>query len=281
MLKHATFLASVALSALIATAALAEGETADTVVATVNGTDITLGQMIVTRARLPQQYQTLDPQVLFDGILDQMVQQQLLAETMPDEPKRVTLSLEIERRALMAGEVINDMMTTPVDETALQTAYAAVVADTPAGTEYNASHLLVATEDEALAAMARVVAGEEFADVAKELSSDGSAANGGNLGWFSDGMMVPEFETAVKELEPGQVSTPVQTQFGWHIVKLNETRAKEPPTIDEMREQLTSEIQNKALVDRLDELTAAGDITRPEAGAFDPALLTDLDLLNQ
>lgn len=281
MLKHATFVASLALSALIATAALAEGETADTVVATVNGTDITLGQMIVTRARLPQQYQSMDPQVLFDGILDQMVQQQLMADTVPEEPKRVTLSLEVERRALLAGEAINDMMTTPVDETALQAAYAAAVADFPGGTEYNASHLLVATEDEALAAMARVNAGEDFAAVAKEVSSDGSAANGGNLGWFSDGMMVPEFETAVKELEPGQVSTPVKSQFGWHIIKLNETRAKVPPTIDEMREQLTSEIQNKALVDRLDELTAAGDITRPEAGAFDPALLTNLDLLNK
>ncbi len=132
-----------------------------------------------------------------------------------------------------------------------------------------------------MAAKARIDAGEDFAAVATELSSDGSAANGGNLGWFSDGMMVPEFEAAVKGLEAGQVSDPVQTQFGWHLVKLNEVRAKEPPTIDQMREQLTSETQNKALVDRLEELTAAGEVTRPEAGAFDPALLTNLDLLEQ
>jgi peptidyl-prolyl cis-trans isomerase C len=278
MLKHATFMAAT-FGLAMSGAAFAQDATAETVVATVNGVDITLGEMIITRARLPQQYQQLPPDVLFDGVLDQLVQQQLLAGQVAEDPYRVTLSLQNERRALLAGEVINDLTGAPVSDADLQSAYDARFADSTPQQEYNASHILVATEEEALAVMARIAAGADFAATATEISSDGSAANGGNLGWFSDGMMVPEFESAVKEMAVGDVSVPVQTQFGWHIIKLNETRDMVPPTLDELRAELTSELQQKALTDLLEKLQSEGEVTLPEPGTFDPALLTNLDLL--
>ena len=280
MLKHA-LLASVAVLALALPAAAQDAPTAATVVATVNGVDITLGEMIVARAQLPAQYQQLPPDVLFGGLLDQMISQQLLAETLTEVPSRVDVSLALERRSLIAGEVVNALAEAAVTDEALQAAYDTAYASVEPATEYNAAHILVATEEEAQAVVARLAAGEEFATVAMEVSTDtGSGANGGDLGWFGLGMMVPEFEAAVVAAEPGVVSAPVQSQFGWHLVLVKETRAQAAPTLDDVREELTGQLQQAAIEGKIAELTAAATIVRPEEGAFDPALLGNLDLLD-
>lgn len=277
MLKHATLWASAA--CLLAIGSGAAAQDASTVVATVGDTEITLGEMIITRAQLPPQYEQFPPEVLFTGILDQLIQQQLLADAAGDEPVRVTAALVNERRSLMAGETINSISEDAITEEALQAAYDARFATAEAQTEYNASHLLVETEEEALAAKARVDGGEEFADVARAVSTGPTGPNGGNLGWFGVGQMVPEFEAAVQTLEVGTVSGPVQTQFGWHIVKLNETRVMEQPTLDDMRNELSGQIQEAAITAALAEMEAATTVVKPEEGAFDPALLLDLTLL--
>lgn len=277
MLKHATLWASAA--CLLAIGSGAAAQDASTVVATVGDTEITLGEMIITRAQLPPQYEQFPPEVLFTGILDQLIQQQLLADAAGDEPVRVTAALVNERRSLMAGETINSISEDAITEEALQAAYDARFATAEAQTEYNASHLLVETEEEALAAKARIDGGEEFADVARAVSTGPTGPNGGNLGWFGAGQMVPEFEAAVQTLEVGTVSGPVQTQFGWHIVKLNETRVMEQPTLDDMRNELSGQIQEAAITAALAEMEAATTVVKPEEGAFDPALLLDLTLL--
>lgn len=277
MLKHATLWASAA--CLLAIGSGAAAQDASTVIATVGDTEITLGEMIITRAQLPPQYEQFPPEVLFTGILDQLIQQQLLADAAGDEPVRVTAALVNERRSLMAGETINSISEDAITEEALQAAYDARFATAEAQTEYNASHLLVETEEEALAAKARVDGGEEFADVARAVSTGPTGPNGGNLGWFGAGQMVPEFEAAVQTLEVGTVSGPVQTQFGWHIVKLNETRVMEQPTLDDMRNELSGQIQEAAITAALAEMEAATTVVKPEEGAFDPALLLDLTLL--
>jgi len=125
MHKPRTFLASLALSACLALPAAAQDEAGlDTVVATVNGTEITVGHMIVARATLPEQYQQLPDEILFKGILDQLVQQTALADTYQgDLPARVRLSMENENRSLVAGEVIEGVMAGPVDEDAVKAAY--------------------------------------------------------------------------------------------------------------------------------------------------------------
>ena len=277
MLKTTSFLAAGAVFAAIGATAAAQD--ASTVVATVGDTEITLGEMIITRAQLPPQYAQFPPDVLFDGILDQLIQQQLLADALENTPDRVELTLRNERRSLMAGEVITEITEEAVTEEAIRAAYDARYADAPTGVEYNASHLLVETEIEAAAARARILDGAEFADVAREISTGPTGPNGGNLGWFGDGQMVPEFEEAVKSLEIGGLSEPVQTQFGWHIVTLNDTREAEAPGLEDLRQELTAEVRDAAITARIEDLRGAAAITMPEDGAFDPNLLQNLELL--
>jgi len=264
-------------------ASMASAQQASDVVATVNGTEITLGEMIITRSQLPQQYQQLPPETLFQGILDQLVQQQVLADTLEDTPARVELALQNQRRSLLAGEAINAMMGEEVSEEELQAAYDEAFADAEATQEFNASHILVETEEEAQAVMERLGAGEDFAEIAKEVSTDpGSGAQGGSLGWFAEGMMVEPFQNAVAELEKGETTeTPVETQFGFHIIRLDDTRSQEPPALEEVRDDLASQIQQSKIEERLVELESEADVTRPEEGAFDPTVLTNLDLLEE
>ena len=280
MLKHATYFGAIALS-LASTAVFAEGETANTVVATVGDTEITLGQMIITRAQLPQQYAQLPDDVLFVGILDQLIQQQILADGLAIVPDRVTIAIQNEERSLKAGELINDITNAAVTEEAIQATYDERYADARPGTEYHASHLLVETEEEALAAKARIDGGEDFADVARQVSTGPTGPNGGDLGWFAAGQMVPEFEATVMTLAPDEVSEPVKTQFGWHVVKLTATRNQEAPSLDDVRQEIFGEIQEAAIQARLLELTEAAEIVRPEEGTFDPTLLSNIDLLGE
>ncbi len=257
----------------------AAAQDADTVVATVNGAEITLGQMIMARTTLPEQYQALPDEVLFNGILDQIIQQSVLAQTAEGElPTRIKIALENEQRALLAADVIESILTDAVTDETLQRAYEETFATAEPSREWNASHILVETEEEATALIERLDAGESFADLAQEASSDSSAANGGELGWFTSGMMVPEFEAAVIALEVGEVSAPVQTQFGWHVVTMNDTRLRDVPPLEEVTDQLRPQLEREAVQARLDALTAAATVERPGAD-LDPSLIKNLDLL--
>lgn len=252
----------------------------DTVVATVDGAEITLGQMIITRNQLPPQYQELPDDVLFQGVLDQLIQQQLLAATLPADPGRVTVALQNERRALLAGEAIDTLSTDAANDAAVQATYDELFGDAEPMTEYNASHILVASVEEAEAAISRIEGGAVFGDVARELSTDfGSGANGGSLGWFGPGMMVAPFEEAVVALTPGEMSDPIETQFGWHVILLNETREQEPPTLEAVRAEIENQLRQEAIETRLRDLLDSAEIELPEPGAFDPVLLRDLDIL--
>lgn len=268
-----------------ADAATAAPVTADpaTVVATVDGTDITLGQLIIARSQLPQQYNQFPPDVIYQGILDQVVQQQLLSNSLTDVPARVGWAMANEERSLRAGEVITDLSATAVTDEAIQAAYDEMTAAAAADPvmEWNASHLLVETKEAAEAAQERINAGEDFAAVATEVSTGPSGPTGGELGWFGPGQMVAEFETALDGMAPGDVSGPVQTQFGWHIIKLNETREKPVPTLEEMKPEIVSNLQEAVILAKIEELKANAEITLPEDGSIDPAVLTNIDLLEK
>jgi peptidyl-prolyl cis-trans isomerase C len=254
--------------------------TRETVVATVGGTDITLGEVLIAVAQLPPQYTQLPPDVLLEGVTNQLVQQELLAQTVTEVPARVDLALANERRQLLAGEVVNEVIGAAVTDEALQAAYDATYAGAEPGTEWRASHILVATEEEAQAVLDRLEGGEDFAALAQELSTDtGSGAQGGDLGWFSAGMMVPEFEAGVAALEAGAVSEPVQSQFGWHLIRLDETRPLEPPALEEVQAELAEQVQQEAVAARIAELEGSVEVTRAEPGTIDPAALGDLTLL--
>ncbi|UWR15459.1 peptidylprolyl isomerase [Sulfitobacter sp. M368] len=281
MHKPRTFLASLALSACLALPAAAQDEAGlDTVVATVNGTEITVGHMIVARATLPEQYQQLPDEILFKGILDQLVQQTALADTYRgDLPARVRLSMENENRSLVAGEVIEGVMAGPVDEDALKAAYDEQYASAEQGDEYNASHILVETQEEALAIKAELDGGADFAELAREKSTGPSGPGGGSLGWFGKGMMVPSFEAAVIAMEAGAVSEPVETQFGWHVIMLNEIRKTEAPALDTVRDELELQIRQTRVQTTIDSITEAADVDRSAAEGIDPAILKNIEWL--
>ena len=261
-------------------AAPAQDVTRDTVVATVNGTDITVGEVLLTVQQLPPQYQQLPPDVLFGAVVDQLVQQELLAQTATEEPAALAFALANQRRSILANEAAGQVVQSAVTDEALQSAYDAQYANLEPTTEWRARHILVASEEEAAAVEERLAAGEDFAAVAQEVSTDtGSGSQGGELGWFGPGMMVPEFEQAVAGLEVGQVSEPVQSQFGWHIVELEESRPQAAPALEDVRAELEGQVQQQAIEARLAELEAQGEVTRTEPGQIDPAVLADPSLL--
>ena len=279
-----THLLAAAVAVTLALPAVAQDDapTADTVVATVGGTDITLGHMLMVRAGLPEQYQQLPPDVLWTGILDQLVQQEALSQSDDaTETKRVTIALENERRALLASEAVAAAASQDLSDAAIQEAYDAKYANAEMGKEFDASHILVETEEEAQAVVAELEGGADFAAVAKEKSTGPSGPNGGSLGWFGAGMMVAPFQEAVEGMEVGTISAPVQTQFGWHVIKLNDTRTAEAPPLDEVREELTAELRDARLKEYIDGLVAEADVSRTEPGSIDASVLNQLDLLEE
>ncbi|MDK3017905.1 peptidylprolyl isomerase [Pseudodonghicola flavimaris] len=282
MLKGLTALPALALAGLLALPAMAEQPTAETVVARVNGQEITLGHLIVARTTLPQQYQQLPPEVLYDAILEQLIQQTALQqEHGPELPLSAKLSLENETRQLLAADEIEKVMAEGVSDEAIKAAYDAKYGESYHEMEYNASHILLETEDEAKAVRDELEKGADFAELAKEKSTGPSGPNGGELGWFSAGMMVPAFEAAVMDLKPGEISQPVQTQFGWHVVKLNDSREKTPPTLDEAHDELLGELQQKAVADHIKALVDKAEVDRPEVEGLNPAMISDLDLVRK
>ncbi|MBI1219839.1 MAG: peptidylprolyl isomerase [Rhodobacteraceae bacterium] len=253
--------------------------TADTVVATVNGTKITVGEMIAMRGQLPAQYQQLPDDVLFKGILDQLIQQTTLEQSVEKNlTKKDTLGLENTKRAFLANVALTSVTDAAVTDAAVQAAYDAKYANVDPGLEYHAAHILVQTEQEAKDIKAKLDAGGDFAALAKDNSKDGSAAQGGDLGWFGVGMMVKPFEDAVVAMKPGQVSDPVQTQFGWHIIKLEETRPAQKPALADVKDDLSKQIEQDAVGAKIKELTDAAKIERTDTG-IDPSVLQDATLL--
>ena len=282
MQKPLTFLSSLALAAAVALPVAAQDEPGvDTVVATVNDTEITLGHMLVARVTLPQQYQQLPDDVLFKGILDQLVQQTALADSFTGElPPRVTLSIENETRSLTAGEAIEGVMAEDVSDEELQAAYDAQYKDAEPEQEFNASHILVETKEEADAIKSELDGGADFAEVAKEKSTGPSGPGGGSLGWFGPGMMVPAFEEAVAGMEAGSVSDPVETQFGWHVIKLNETRTAEAPALEDVREELETQVRQTKVQTAIESITEAAEVDRSAAEGIDPTVLKNTEWLN-
>ncbi len=270
-------------SALAITApAQAQDMTADTVVATVNGTNITLGQMIVLRGTLSEQYQALPDDVLFKGILEQLIQQTVLEQSLGDKiAKRDLIAVENNKRGYLSGIALQAVVGASVTDTTLQAAYDARFKDAAPQTEYSAAHILVEDEEKAKALKTELDGGADFAELAKANSTDtGSGANGGDLGWFGLGAMVKPFEDAVVAAEAGKVTAPVKSDFGWHLILVKETRIAAAPPLDDLRDELAAEIEQKAIEAHLNGLTTAATITRPGEG-IDPKFLRDETVLDK
>ena len=251
---------------------------ADTVIATVGDTEITLGHMIVAKRSLPQQYQQLPDQQLFAGLLEQLVQQNALAQAVGNPTRATELTIENQRTGLLAGEALGRVGQEAVTDEAIRAAYEARFADAEPSREYNAAHILVETEDAAQDLIDQLDEGADFAELARAHSTGPSGPNGGALGWFDAAQMVAPFRDAVTEMEAGEVAGPVETQFGWHVVRLNETRMSEAPPLEEVRGQLADELRQQAQQAHIDKVMAETEVSRTEA-EIDPALLSDMSLV--
>jgi len=146
--------------------------------------------------------------------------------------------------------------------------------------EDNGSHIRVEQEETAHEIITMLEDGADVATLAQEKSTGPSGPRGGELGWFGKGQMVPEFEQAVIGLENGAISAPIQTQFGWHVVKRNDSRNKAAPTLDEVRAEIINTLKSEAVEAAVESVTAAAEITRVEV-EIDPAMIRKVELLSE
>ncbi len=254
--------------------------TADTVVATVNGEDITIGHLVLARLSLPDQYKALPNDVLFEGLIDQLIQQTVLGQAVGEMTRRAQVQLDNERRSIVAAEQLGKVVSDAVTEDAVAAAYEADYSDAEPSQEWDASHILVETEEEAATLLEDLEGGADFAKLAQAKSTGPSGPNGGALGWFGPGMMVKPFEDAVTDMEPGDVAGPIQTQFGWHVVKLNDARMKGAPALDDVRAEIITKLENDAVEQALATLLGAAEIERADVSTIDPNVLSDPAILD-
>jgi peptidyl-prolyl cis-trans isomerase C len=276
MAKFTTIFRNIALTLFLSTPLAAQETNLTTVVATVNGTKLTLAHMLDIKRQLPQQYKNLEDSVLFNGIIEQLIQQQLLASSVETPPSWLPTAMENQERNLLSTIVIDDIRAGALSETALQSAYEAKF---PAGggeEEYQASHILLETEDKARELLKLLDEGADFATLAQEHSTGPSGPRGGDLGWFGKGQMVPDFENAVLSMTPGTYAGPVQTQFGYHLILLTDRRVMARPSLEEVRGELEVELQNAAVETHLRALMNGADVTLSSDG-IDPSVLSTLD----
>ena len=280
MVKSHSILHGVAFAIIFSSSLAAEEVKLSTVVATVAGTEITIAHMLDVKRQLPEQYESLEDSVLFNGIIDQLLQQELLASSITEDPSWLAIAMQNQRRNLLSSVVINDLRANSITEDILKNTYAAKY---PAGAgeqEYKASHILVETEQRAKDLLALLDGGTDFGGLAIEHSTGPSAPSGGDLGWFGKGQMVAPFESAVMGMEAGTYTGPVKTQFGYHLIFLNDRRETSPPSFEDVRGEIEVEIQNAAVEAHLRGLMANADVVMPTE-EINPSILSTLDFTSK
>jgi len=254
---------------------------AKTVLATVGETKITLGHVIALQNRLTPQYKALDDHTLFKGILDQLIQQAVVAEHVKKESfSKIKFEYENQIRTYLANHYIEHLSNKELSEVSVNEFYNSRYASSNSDNEFNASHILLDTESEAMKVKTILENGHDFAELAKARSTGPSGPRGGNLGWFSAGMMVPAFEKTVMSLAIGEVSSPVQTQFGWHIIKLIELRKKPIPSLQDVRPQIERSLKDERLRLEIEKLTASATVIRSEV-TINPSIIRNIELLQK
>ena len=253
--------------------------TEKTVLVSVNGEDITVGNIISFQSRLSDQYQSMEDSVLFDGILKQLIQQTILSQKVNIHSDRIKYALENQTRAFLSTELVGNLSEIEVIESEIESLYVKFSTDIERKKEYNASHILVETETEAEELLLSLKNGADFSELAKTYSTGPSGAQGGNLGWFGQGAMVPTFENAVIKLKIDELSVPVQTQFGWHLIKLNDVRKTPVPTIEEVRKELITEIKKKKIDFEMSKIIDSADVIYSDL-EIDPKIIREVSMLN-
>jgi peptidyl-prolyl cis-trans isomerase C len=255
----------------------------DAVVATVNDEEIKMGHVVMVYDTLPQQYKTLPAEQVFQGIVEQIIQQTVLAQAAANpNAKYIEFAVDNERRILAASQMIDEITNEATTTDKLRAYYDAIYQSADLGREYNASHILVESEDQAQDLIAQLSDGADFAALAQEFSTGPSGPNGGALGWFGQGQMVAPFEQAVVNLTVGEISPlPVQTQFGWHVIILNDMRAVQVPAFEEVSSEIAAELQRVAIEDRVKMMVDRASVDRVDQTTLNvDAIKTDLSKMD-
>ncbi len=239
---------------------------ADPVVARVNGEELHRSDVTRMVAQLPPQVQQMPIEMIYPAVIDQLVSGKLVASAgykakladsaeVKDEIKRA------EERAVQRAFIQKEMKTR-ITPKALDEAYQAYLKQNPPQDEVKAAHILVEKEDEAKAIIAELAKGGDFAKLAKEKSKDSVAAQqGGDLGYFTKDAMVEPFAVAAFAMAKGEVSKePVKTQFGFHIIKVEDKRTQPAPTLDEVKPQLEQTLSKDIVTALVEELRAAAKV---------------------
>src|SRR5215469_11152020 len=243
----------------------------DPVIARVNGVDITQGDLALAEEDMGADMQATSPEAKREHLISyladiimvtQAADQKKLADN-PDFKRRLAF---LRNKLLMGFELQEEAKAALTDE-ALHQTYDEAVKSQGGQEEVRARHILVEAEDEAKAILDQLKGGADFATLAKEKSKDPGSAEGGDLGYFAKEQMVPEFAEVAFKMYPGQLSNPVKTQFGWHIIKLEDRRTKQPPEFEKVKPQIENFLARKAQTEFISNLRKTAKVERLDKAA--------------
>jgi peptidyl-prolyl cis-trans isomerase C len=225
-----------------------EATTEDKVVATINGENVTESELALVMSELEQQFAQLPPEQKRAAALSAIIEIRLLSaqavtkglDKDPEFQRRIAF---LKQRALHS-DLVTTEVADKITDAEIRAEYDRQISETPPVNEVHARHILVKTKEEALDVVKRLDAGEDFIKLANELTTDPSGkTTGGDLGYFAPGQMVPEFEKAAFSLDVGAYTKdPIETQFGWHVIKVEDKRAKQPPAFEQVKDQLKAKL---------------------------------------
>jgi len=238
----------------------------DQVVARVNGVDIRQSDIALAEEDLGAEMQQIPPDQKRDHLITYLAD--IIMVSQAAEQKKLGESDEFKRRLAMLrnkvlmGLALQDEVKSALTDEAFRKVYDEAVKSVPPQEEARARHILVENEDEAKAIAEQIKGGADFATLAKEKSKDPGAADGGDLGYFTKDQMVPEFADVAFKMYPGQVSNPVKSQFGWHIIKLEDKRQRPVPEFEKVKDQIETFLTRKAQTEYVAKLRQNGKIER-------------------
>ena len=266
MLRKSLLAASLA-TVIFASPAMAQdaAPAEDPVLATVNGEDILESEVRATQQGLPQQYRQLPFDMLKADLLTREINQRLLMDAGSEaglaDDEDVKAQIAALERRLIAETYLDRALSDAITDDAIEAKYEEFIKTNEPEPQVHARHILLESEEDAKAIIAELDDGADFVELAKEKSTGPSGPNGGDLGFFNRGDMVAPFAEAAFAMEPGTYSSePVQTQFGWHVIKVEEKKEGPQPSLDEVRQQLVAEISRDAFNALVEDLRSDAEI---------------------
>src|SRR4051794_14979530 len=266
-----------ALAVALLSGVAAYAQDANPVLAKVNGSEIRQSDVAIAEEELGPSLAQMDPATKKDNVLAFLIDMKIVAKEAED--KKVadrddfkTRLAFARNRLLMDNLLATEGKAATTDEN-MKKVYEDAAKQISGEQEVHARHILVETEEQAKKIEDDLKKGADFAELAKKESKDPGASDGGDLGFFTKDQMVPEFSTVAFTLEPGKVSDPVKTQFGWHVIKVEEKRARKAPDFEQVKPQIETYVVRKAQADYVAKLRQAAKVERldkPEDTAAKP-----------